>query len=353
MESSVGTLSAPEGSQTRNSSRAPSAPRREESSDSEKAGRVWARTVKDPWDPCILTLDGGGIRGYSSLIILKELMHQVWEWEKYYDECSTVEIRTDSPTECFHGDDEEQAEAGAIRGRHGYHRTLGNNPEEGEGQHGVNTELPPTKTAPAAATETLLQDEHTADLSMRIAATEEELLPCHYFDFMYGTSTGGLIATILGRLRMTVAEGLELYRKVGDDLFGRRRSRIPLMTKYYHQPLEKAVRDIVSSRCHQHEECDGNDLHPWEADRLDDLLAKPVPFDVDQPRMCQSCCLTATHNEHISEAYLLRSYPHYYSENAPNWITRYNEGKVLPIHPQTTLPTALLGVPLCTLCDHS
>jgi hypothetical protein len=36
---------------------------------------------------------------------------------------------------------------------------------------------------------------------------EEELLPCHYFDFMYGTSTGGLIATtMLGRLRMTTTE---------------------------------------------------------------------------------------------------------------------------------------------------
>lgn len=62
------------GSQTRGSSRAPSVPRREETGDSEKAGRVWARGVGDPWDPCILTCDGGGIRGYSSLLILKALM---------------------------------------------------------------------------------------------------------------------------------------------------------------------------------------------------------------------------------------------------------------------------------------
>ncbi|KXT18428.1 hypothetical protein AC579_8156 [Pseudocercospora musae] len=341
MEASVGTLSAPDGSQTRSSSRAPSAPRREETSDSEKAGRVWARTVKDPWDPCILTLDGGGIRGYSSLLILKELMHEVWEWEKYYDEHSTVEIRTDSPTENFGGDGEEQAEAGAARGRHGHHRRLGNDPDQAEAEHGVNTELPVTKTAPVAALETIITDDRTADLSTRIAASEEELLPCHYFDFMYGTSTGGLIATILGRLRMTVTEGLELYRKVGDDLFGRRRSRVPLKTKYYHEPLEKAVREIVSSRCHEHENCDGNDLHPWAADRFDELLAKPIPFDVDEPRVCQSCCLTATHNENISEAYLLRSYPHYYSENAPNWITRYNEGAdAIPIWQVTRATTA-------------
>lgn len=43
---------------------------------------------------------------------------------------------------------------------------------------------------------------------------EDELLPCHYFDFMYGTSTGGLIATMLGRLRMSVPQCLELYRQV-------------------------------------------------------------------------------------------------------------------------------------------
>ncbi|KAK5704107.1 hypothetical protein LTR97_003120 [Elasticomyces elasticus] len=66
---------------------------------------------------------------------------------------------------------------------------------------------------------------------------------------MFGTSTGGLIATILGRLRMTVTEGLELYQKVGDDLFGKRRSNIPLRTKYHHEPLEKAVQDIVGARC--------------------------------------------------------------------------------------------------------
>jgi hypothetical protein len=258
--------------------------------------------------------------------MLKALMHEVWLWEKYYDEKPAVEIRTDSPTSFFTAADEVQAGPGATRGRSGYHRMLGNDPDEAAEEHGVNTDLPPSTTAPAAAATTTAADAITSDLSARIALTEEELLPCHYFDFMFGTSTGGLIATILGRLRMSVTEALELYRKVGDDLFGKRRSQIPLRTKYYHEPLEQAVKDIISSRCTEHENCDGNDLHPWDASNLDLILQQPVPFDVDQPRVCQSCCLTATHDENISEAYLLRSYPHYYSENAPNWITRYNEG---------------------------
>lgn len=268
-------------------------------------------------------------------------MHEVWIWEQYYDKEATVEIRTDSPTSYFDSPEEDQAEAGATRGRAGQHRELGNDPDEAAKEHGIQTNLPRTKTSPAAAAHTTTQDALTGDLSARKAVSEEELLPCHYFDFMYGTSTGGLIATILGRLRMTVTEALELYRKVGDDLFGKKRSSIPLRTKYFHEPLEKAVKDIVSSRCHEHENCDGNDLHPWDAYKLDDLLKKPVPFDVDRPRVCQSCCLTATHDENISEAYLLRSYPHYYGETTPNWITRYNEGAdAIPIWQVTRATSA-------------
>ncbi|KAI7642781.1 hypothetical protein KC318_g21367 [Hortaea werneckii] len=74
----------------------------------------------------------------------------------------------------------------------------------------------------------------------------------------------------------------------------------------------------------------------------DDKDPSTVPlFDVDEPRVCQTCCLTATHDEQISEAYLLRSYPHYYTDDAPNWITRYNEGADdLPIWKVTRATTA-------------
>lgn len=275
MEASNASLSAPEESPTRVSSRAASVPRREERRDSEKAGRVWARGILDAWDPCILTCDGGGIRGYSSLIILKALMHEIWIWEQYYDNHSTVNIRTDSPTEMradtptsyYSTENDEQAQAGAIRGRHGSGDERDNDVYHVADLHGINTNLPDIVKAPQAAATTVVQDKLTTDLSRKKALTEEELLPCHYFDFMYGTSTGGLIATILGRLRMTVTEALELYRKVGDDLFGKRRSSVPLRTKYHHEPLEQAVRDIVSSRCYSHENCDGNDIHPLQTNQ--------------------------------------------------------------------------------------
>lgn len=99
--------------------------------------------------------------------------------------------------------------------------------------------------------------------STRQDFSENELLPCHYFDYMYGTSTGGLISVMLARLRMTVPQCLDIYRRVGQELFGHRRNILPLATKYHAEPLEKAVREIVQQYCKHHEKCDGNDWHPW------------------------------------------------------------------------------------------
>lgn len=98
--------------------------------------------------------DGGGIRGYSSLLMVQQLMHEIAQWER------KLEM-------------EEAAEAASRR------------------KDGTST--PPFEPR---------------------TFNEDELLPAHYFDFMYGTSTGGLIATMLGRLRMSVPQCLELYRQV-------------------------------------------------------------------------------------------------------------------------------------------
>lgn len=43
--------------------------------------------------------------------------------------------------------------------------------------------------------------------------------PCEIFDLILETSTGGLIAVMLGRLGMTVEECLECYRTVGQKVF--------------------------------------------------------------------------------------------------------------------------------------
>ncbi|KAF2455264.1 acyl transferase/acyl hydrolase/lysophospholipase [Lineolata rhizophorae] len=232
------------------------------SAEDDHNGTAWAQHVRDPWDVLILTLDGGGIRGYSSLLILKQLMRDIAKWE------NTLE-------------------------------------REGRAE-GDNT---PVKIF-----------------------SEEQLLPCHYFDYMYGTSTGGLIATMLGRLRMTVPQCLEIYRQVGNDLFGHRRSIVPLTTKYHHKPLEIAVQRIVREHCKRHgPECTGEDWYPWPSEEgssaspLKEENAEDQESSAETERICQSICLTATHNGRIDEAHLLRTYDHR-SRNPPNWITIYNQG---------------------------
>jgi patatin-like phospholipase/acyl hydrolase len=43
--------------------------------------------------------------------------------------------------------------------------------------------------------------------------------PCDYFDMMGGTSTGGLIAIMLGRLEMSIKDCREAYRVLSNDVF--------------------------------------------------------------------------------------------------------------------------------------
>jgi len=43
--------------------------------------------------------------------------------------------------------------------------------------------------------------------------------PCDYFDIITGTSTGGLIAIMLGRLGMTVNECIDAYTTLSNKVF--------------------------------------------------------------------------------------------------------------------------------------
>ena len=50
----------------------------------------------------------------------------------------------------------------------------------------------------------------------------DEPRPCDVFDLIVGTSTGGLIAIMLGRLHMTVDECIQQYEILGSLVFGKR-----------------------------------------------------------------------------------------------------------------------------------
>ena len=51
-------------------------------------------------------------------------------------------------------------------------------------------------------------------------------LPCHYFDYIAGTASGGIIAIMLGRLRMTVEEAMTEYEKLCHEAFDRPESTL-------------------------------------------------------------------------------------------------------------------------------
>ncbi|EUC54879.1 patatin-like phospholipase [Rhizoctonia solani AG-3 Rhs1AP] len=77
--------------------------------------------------------------------------------------------------------------------------------------------------------------------------TTEAILPCDYFDMICGTSTGGLIAIMLGKLRMSVDEAIGAYRDLSQSIFGETKW-IWKEGRYSAQVLEQAIALIVGKR---------------------------------------------------------------------------------------------------------
>ncbi|KAH8897000.1 FabD/lysophospholipase-like protein [Thozetella sp. PMI_491] len=107
--------------------------------------------TSSPWSKkLILTLDGGGIRGYSSLIILRALMKEI--------------ARIEQTTEPL-----AQSSAATVR------------------------------VAPELMSAEVLRN--------------GLYLPCHYFDYIAGTSFGGLIAIMVGMLGMSVDDCVNEFHR--------------------------------------------------------------------------------------------------------------------------------------------
>ncbi|PMD59777.1 FabD/lysophospholipase-like protein [Hyaloscypha bicolor E] len=68
--------------------------------------------------------------------------------------------------------------------------------------------------------------------------------PCELFDLIGGTSTGGLIAIMLGRLKMSVDEVLEEYCNIAKEVFGKPKRRFSEGT-YSASTLEKVIKKAV------------------------------------------------------------------------------------------------------------
>lgn len=76
--------------------------------------------------------------------------------------------------------------------------------------------------------------------------------PCEYFDMIGGTSTGGLIAIMLGRLRMTVDDCIDAYTSLSDKVFEKKSHQVTvkgkLQGRFDKVELEGAVKQILVDR---------------------------------------------------------------------------------------------------------
>ncbi|KAF3762534.1 hypothetical protein M406DRAFT_352811 [Cryphonectria parasitica EP155] len=70
--------------------------------------------------------------------------------------------------------------------------------------------------------------------------------PCVYFHLMGGTSTGGLVAIMLGRLEMSTEEALSAYDKFAQEIFSKKnRNMLNPAEKYGAVALEQTVQKLV------------------------------------------------------------------------------------------------------------
>ncbi len=76
--------------------------------------------------------------------------------------------------------------------------------------------------------------------------------PCEYFNIIGGTSTGGLITIMLGRLEMNIDECIDAYVALFDRLFRKKRHRVTIsgnvQGRFDMEELERSIREIVKRK---------------------------------------------------------------------------------------------------------
>jgi len=76
---------------------------------------------------------------------------------------------------------------------------------------------------------------------------QPNLQPCDFFDLIVGTSTGGIIALMLGRLRMSIEECIQAYSALGEMIFGKKQGW-PHEERFNAERLKDAIQGIVESK---------------------------------------------------------------------------------------------------------
>jgi patatin-like phospholipase/acyl hydrolase len=83
-------------------------------------------------------------------------------------------------------------------------------------------------------------------------SSDNPRLPVDYFHMAAGTSTGGIIAIMLFRLRMSPDQAISEYMKIGPQVFGTEAKSGP--SKFPAQPLLDAIDSVVGTYAKSPEE---------------------------------------------------------------------------------------------------
>jgi nucleoside phosphorylase/patatin-like phospholipase/acyl hydrolase len=116
---------------------------------------------------------------------------------------------------------------------------------------------------------------------------QADLKPCEFFDLIGGTSTGGIIALMLGRLRMSIEKCIQAYSKLGEGIFATQQG-FPHEELFDAARLKEAIQGIV--------ETETGDKDAPLLDPLADKSCKVAVFTLNQ------------YNIGHSEPEILRSY---------------------------------------------
>jgi hypothetical protein len=198
------------------------------------------------WSPCYMCIDNDEMNNYPSLIIIQLLMHEIWVWENQMS-------------------DEDQTIA--------------------ESEASVRSQNGPVEQVPE----------------------ESELLPCHYFDFFYGSFNGGLVATLLGRLRLTVDDATSQFQSIVQQAMRSRRRELSIPQASHRNILEgwrseighlvNAVHDAVTNhpvgRTEPNVIIDNNGTDRFFRDPASAVAKDSLTFE--GPRRAQTCVVVTVY----------------------------------------------------------
>ncbi|KAG5654012.1 hypothetical protein H0H81_008321 [Sphagnurus paluster] len=91
------------------------------------------------------------------------------------------------------------------------------------------------------------------EIMAKVSPNNPNLKPCQYFDLIVGTSTGGLIAIMLGRLQMTISECIQAYEALSSSIFSGniiQRTFNKTRTGYWYtaDKFEKDVKALIKKK---------------------------------------------------------------------------------------------------------